>query len=211
MTNQGSAAIEPTRRARRKPGELQLAIAGAAKRSFEKNGYRHTTTREIAEAGSFAEVLIFRHFGTKAQLFEASVVEPFAKELLALAESYDAERPSREFFARLFEFFRASRPAIMSMMSAGDYDTEVDVKALGKPGIITPLFASLEAVTLKDASRHGMTGVDVRMTTAISMATLLGMVVFDEWIFGKRLDELDFMSIVDATWRHLSFGSSSAK
>ena len=49
----------------------------AAARLFAEKGYARATTRALAGAAGVNEVTLFRHFGTKANLF-AAVVETFA-------------------------------------------------------------------------------------------------------------------------------------
>lgn len=49
----------------------------AAEDLFAARGYAATTTREIAERARVSEQLLYNHFGSKQQLFESAVVEPF--------------------------------------------------------------------------------------------------------------------------------------
>jgi AcrR family transcriptional regulator len=49
----------------------------AARACFAQSGYAGTSTRQVAARAGVVENLIFKHFGNKAGLFEAAVVEPF--------------------------------------------------------------------------------------------------------------------------------------
>ncbi|HEX9962000.1 MAG TPA: helix-turn-helix domain-containing protein, partial [Pyrinomonadaceae bacterium] len=45
---------------------LQIAI-----KLFSQNGFRGTTTKEIARAAGVSEAMVFRHFATKDELYHA--------------------------------------------------------------------------------------------------------------------------------------------
>jgi len=55
--------------------ETRRRIVDAAMDLFGKKGYVATTTREIASKAGVTEVTIFRHFGTKENLFETGIKE----------------------------------------------------------------------------------------------------------------------------------------
>src|SRR5271166_5201013 len=49
--------------------ERRKAIVAAAVPLFAKNGFAGTTTRELAEAASISEALLFKHFPSKKHLY----------------------------------------------------------------------------------------------------------------------------------------------
>ncbi|MDO3402774.1 helix-turn-helix domain-containing protein [Mycolicibacterium neoaurum] len=48
----------------------------AARKLVSEQGYRATTTREIARRAELSEMTVFRHFETKVALFAAAVLVP---------------------------------------------------------------------------------------------------------------------------------------
>ena len=64
-------------KARRTAEEVDRLLLDAARKAFAERGYSGTSTREICDAAGVSEALLFRHFGTKADLFDAAVLEPF--------------------------------------------------------------------------------------------------------------------------------------
>ncbi|OYN76200.1 TetR/AcrR family transcriptional regulator [Mycolicibacterium sphagni] len=58
-------------------GNVRARTLKAAHDLFTKQGYQSTTTREISARARVAEPTVFRHFGSKVELFEASILEPF--------------------------------------------------------------------------------------------------------------------------------------
>src|SRR5258706_15293189 len=68
-------------RVRRTSAEVRRLILDAAQALFAANGFRGTSTREIAQTAGVAEVLLFRNFGSKAELYSTAVVLPLAEFL----------------------------------------------------------------------------------------------------------------------------------
>ncbi|HEX7824719.1 MAG TPA: helix-turn-helix domain-containing protein, partial [Mycobacterium sp.] len=58
-------------------GDVRARILKAAHDLFTKQGYQSTTTKQISTRARVAEPTVFRHFGSKVELFEASILEPF--------------------------------------------------------------------------------------------------------------------------------------
>jgi TetR/AcrR family transcriptional regulator len=64
-------------RSKRVPGEERRAqIVAAAQELFSRHGYDGTRTKEIAERAGTREGVLYRHFESKEQLFDAAVLEP---------------------------------------------------------------------------------------------------------------------------------------
>ena len=52
-------------------------ILRASRDLFEERGYDQVSTRDIAGRAGVTQALLFRHFGTKANLFVSAVYQPF--------------------------------------------------------------------------------------------------------------------------------------
>lgn len=80
---------------RMKSGERRAAIVASAVRLFAEKGFRGATTRELAAAAGVTEPVLYQHFATKRELYDA-IIEAKAEqgqerteELKALAETGD--------------------------------------------------------------------------------------------------------------------------
>src|SRR5882672_11092420 len=51
--------------------ERRMQILGVAVSLFSQRGFRGTTTKEIAQAAGISEAMVFRHFATKQELYNA--------------------------------------------------------------------------------------------------------------------------------------------
>jgi AcrR family transcriptional regulator len=132
----GSAHATVAPRARRPSGEVRRLILEAAQSLFATNGFRGTSTREIADTAGVAEVLLFRNFGSKAELYSTAVVLPLTRFFDEWLESdqanWDAtraEEQQHEFIARLYDIVGENRGLIMSYLAMSVFE----------PGIITGL------------------------------------------------------------------------
>jgi AcrR family transcriptional regulator len=86
--------------------ERRAAIVQAAIQMFSQKGFRGTTTRELASAVGVSEPVLYQHFATKKDLYDAIVdrlIEEtsttFQRSFAALGENYD----DRQFFQWLGE------------------------------------------------------------------------------------------------------------
>ncbi len=79
---------------RRAPSEVQDLVLKAAHRLFASQGYHGTTTRQIAEEAGVGEPVLFRNFGSKAGLFEKSILDPFTQFVDEWVKMWDREPPA---------------------------------------------------------------------------------------------------------------------
>lgn len=84
MTDVSPQRVPPRRRA--DWASSRQRILEASSDLFSRNGYRRTSTAELAEAAGVAEATLFRHFPTKAKLFEQAVIAPIRASVTNLAQ-----------------------------------------------------------------------------------------------------------------------------
>ena len=83
----------PAVRARMPASERRQAVLDAACRVFSETSYRGATTAEIARAAGITEPILYRHFGSKRDLYVACLEEAWASFRL-LAEEALAANPA---------------------------------------------------------------------------------------------------------------------
>lgn len=66
--------------------ERREQIIGAARRVFEQTGFDGARTRDLAAAAGVNEALLYRHFGSKEELFEAAVATPLEEAVSKVVE-----------------------------------------------------------------------------------------------------------------------------
>jgi AcrR family transcriptional regulator len=119
-----SAATPPP--ARRLPAEERRAgILAAATRCFADRGFAGTTTASVAVAAGINEALVFRHFGSKQELFLACVDAAWER-LRARGEQLALEEPESRRWrmpGRAFLELVQEDPAVARMWMRGLVET----------------------------------------------------------------------------------------
>lgn len=184
-------APSTTEKATRRPrGAPRLLALEAARTLFARQDYRSTTTKEIAEAAGVAEHLIFRHFGSKAALFNEAVVGPFLELVDELSGRWDsidagpgsAEAVGREFLGALYDLFLENRGLVMTMWGADALSPE----ELRETGIaeIDRAIAVLAGLGSKAQDMLDLDADDPAMAARSTVALVAGMAAFGETFFG---------------------------
>src|SRR5258705_1090865 len=102
---------------KRPPEEVRRVLTESATLMFAARGYAGTTTKAIASHAGVAESVLFRHFGTKANLFTEAAVRPFVDAVEELRQSWrgqldagwDDEATLRAFLGGLYDRLPAPR------------------------------------------------------------------------------------------------------
>jgi AcrR family transcriptional regulator len=98
------------------------AILAAARRQFGQRGYADTTIRSVAEEAGVDPGLVMHFFGSKDQLFSASVRWPFdpATEVAAVVEHGPAEAGERmvSLFVKTWDSRRGRNPIVALLRTA---------------------------------------------------------------------------------------------
>ena len=80
---------------RRTSGEIHQQLLDAAGTLFEAQGYRATTTQQIVDKAGVDAATLYRHFESKADLFEATMLGPL-KQFLDDHAAYWSSQPLGE-------------------------------------------------------------------------------------------------------------------
>jgi AcrR family transcriptional regulator len=189
-----------TRRKRRAPGEARTALMESARELFATRGYAGTSTREIASHADASEVLLFRHFGTKAKLFDEAIIQPFrtfVAEYVTLWEQYSSEdQPVEEvcgeFVNGLYKLLREHRELVVALVAAHAYEFDVvDDEQGGVGNELGDAFTKLESLVVAERDRRGLNALDPPLTVRVTVGMVMAMAVLDEWLFprGRRPSE----------------------
>jgi AcrR family transcriptional regulator len=174
---------------RRRPGEARAEITQAARRLFARRGYQGTSLRLIAQTAHVNEALIFRHFGTKQQLFLDTVVEPFQRfveEVLARWQHRDTPLTNEDlvalFVGELYDFARENQDVLFAIVSAERF-AEDDA---GDPSVVSALSAEVRriaAASSAEAETRDLRDTNFEIVVPCIMAMILGVVLLDPWLF----------------------------
>jgi AcrR family transcriptional regulator len=175
---------------RRRPGELRSDIVRAARQLFLEGGFDGTSMRDIAAATGTSQAMLYRHFPSKVALFRETVVSPFHEfvaELLEELKSHSATEISNHdlfagFTAQVFDLSVQNRRLLLAMFAAHEFSAEAvgDVVTPAGPGLLD-LISELKS---EHEARDWM-AVDVEVATRASVAMILGLALFEDWLFPR--------------------------
>ena len=169
----------PAKRPLRSTEVVRELMLDAARACFAESGYAGTSTRQIAKRAGVVENLIFKHFESKAGLFEAAVVEPFQTAVNSFTAEWSAsvEQPhagedtARRYIEALFDLLEGHAELLLALMA--DRRGE---------GSLAPVMEELERVGMSEITAQGWSGMNVRVLARLHF----GMVAFNA-AFGDAL------------------------
>ena len=118
-TNQ--AVDKPVRKQQQRSIVTQQKLLDAAIEAFSENGFKGTSTRDIAERAGVHHPLITYHFKNKDQLWRAAadkVFRDFRRSLAASLEEHRQDTPKERmaFLIRAYVRYAKSQPALHKVM-----------------------------------------------------------------------------------------------
>jgi TetR/AcrR family transcriptional regulator len=115
------AADKPARKQQQRSIVTQQKLLDAAIQAFSENGFKGTSTRDIAERAGVHHPLITYHFKNKDQLWRAAadrVFRDFRRSLAASLETHRHESPKKRMASliRAYVHYAKSQPALHKVM-----------------------------------------------------------------------------------------------
>jgi AcrR family transcriptional regulator len=191
-TGTGEAAPGKAKATRRTPEEVRELLLGAARALFAARGFAGASTRDIALKAGVSEALLFRHFGTKAKLFERAILDPINEFVHAYVEEWrnrstadhDAESVTRAYIDGFYRLLSEHRELVMALVTAQAYESLQEVSDASP---LSHLLEELESLAGAEAAARGF-HFDVHVATRVAMGMVMGMALLDEWLFqpGRR-------------------------
>lgn len=183
------------RQVRRGPAEIRTLVLRAAHDLFTEQGYHGTKTREIAARAEVAEAVIFRNFGSKAEIFEVSILTPFSDfvtdwaaswraEPLASADPFEITRTFvKGFYGLVLEHRELLRTLFAARVQGGD-------EALAEvAGRVVDQFAeslsTMRGLLLDHGDAREWAGIDPPVTVAVAVGSVMSLVLLDDWVFDQ--------------------------
>jgi AcrR family transcriptional regulator len=178
--------------ARRAPDEVRRLLLEAARSLFAAKGFAGASTRDIALKAGVSEALLFRHFGTKAKLFERAILDPINGFIHTYVEEWKARSaadhtPDGISFAFVDGFYKLlseNRELVLALVTAQAYES---IQELNDASPLSRLLDELEDVAGREAELRGFE-FDVQISTRLVAGMVMSMALLDEWLFpvGKR-------------------------
>ena len=150
-------------------------VLEAALRAFAANGYEGTSTEDIAREAGISQPYLFRLFGTKKELFKATVARCFRRTLDAFqgaAEGLRGEEALRAIGSRYREQLLADRTYLRAQMQAYAACEDPEIREVVRAGF-GDLVAYVERVSglpPEHVSRFFATGMLLNVLASMDLA-----------------------------------------
>lgn len=209
----------PSGKKQRRPGrrtteEVQRLLLVAARELFDEKGYAGATVRDVAQRADVSEILIYRHFGSKAVLFEKAVLEPFVEFAGGWvgnwqdhrAGSIDLDSLGRAYIAGLYELLRGMGGSVTGLLAACTHHPDEFDTANAIRRVLEPLFARIQEVSDAEAQHHGWQNTDMEMAVRAIFSMVVGMSIMDDWLFRPGKEHPPKERIIDELVQILLYG-----
>lgn len=180
------------RRTRRSTPRVKQLILQSARESFQQNGYSNTRTKDIADRADVDEKVIFRHFGSKAALFEAAVVEAVARFLedhVASWQTYfdqehdDVRAPTAAFIAGLYDVLHTNRGLMQAYLAAAAFDARSDGFTKQTHDLLGRVLEPLDELSERERVIAGFGEMNIMVTIRATFGMLLSLAVYGDYLF----------------------------
>lgn len=198
-------------------------MLSAADRLFTEQGYHAVRTRDIADAAGVGESVVFRNFGSKADLFEVAILTPFSQFIDSWAKSWDRRPPSssdpevitRTFVKGIYAFVDEHRALLSTLMAAqmvGDDPRLAEVASVVAQQFTESLLVMRRVLLTQGDARH-YEKLDPPLTVAVSVGSILSLLVMPDWLFpsferrpsrARQIEELTQMLLYGVSGRTAS-------
>jgi AcrR family transcriptional regulator len=179
----------------------------AARDVFVERGYHGASLRQIAIRANATQADLYRHFPSKAKLFEESVFRPFAEFLDQLISGWRAgslDEISNEeliggFTQDMYEFTRTHRGLMMALIAADAHGDEElgDVRSAFREAV-----GQVIAQTRADQDTRGWADIDQEVTVPITISMMISAALLDGWLFPPGADHPGKQRVLDELTRY---------
>lgn len=161
----------------------------AAHALFAEQGYRATTTKQISARAGIAEPTLFRNFGSKAELFESTIIEPFTAFISTWTTGWrnlSTEDPLPELAEGLVRglllLARENQRLLVDLMTARtDPQNDLHASAVSISHQIRDGLRAVQDVGLEIAATRGLDELDPPATISAVASMVLGSVLLEDW------------------------------
>jgi AcrR family transcriptional regulator len=187
----------------------------SARALFAERGYAGTSTREIARAASVTEPMIFRHFGSKAKLFEEAVLAPFntfVSEYIAgwsarPRGAKDVYKETSEFYRGVYEVLAANRRLIHEMIGARAVGGPLTADIASTPQL-GALLERFEEIIERERDDGGFRPFDATVMTRLMFGLVFSIAIHGDWMFeGATRPQPSVEAFIDEMARLTIYGA----
>jgi len=165
-------------------------IITAARDLFARRGYPATTTRDIALEAGVNEATIYRHFGSKPQLFETAVGEPYHRFMNDYMSEWTKNNPQphsgeevvESFVEGLYGAFLENRDLILAFICAQRFE-RLSLSSDSQESVISRELRAMDEWAQKTSDRLQFHDIDIPVTLRCSVAMVMSLALHEDLLF----------------------------
>ena len=163
-----------------KYNDTSRLIMKVALQLFSEKGYYSTTTKEIASTAKVNELTIFRHFGSKGNLFQLTtehyVIDAQVDHILDGVDQLNFERSVKIIAERICALFEQNRKLYKVQMKLSDDEKNFVKLKLSRKliGVLEPYFGELKIAGKVNGDPHVMAATLVTSLLGAFTVDILG-------------------------------------
>jgi AcrR family transcriptional regulator len=166
-------------------------VLSAALDLFAELGYHATTTKQISVRAGVAEPTLFRQFGTKAELYEAAIVEPFSQFIADWTGSWanfsaelTTEEIARQLVDGLLGLVRKDKRLFQELIVArNDPQSDLYASAVAVSSQLRDALRAVQDVGLEIAAERRLVGLDPAATIGAVASMVIGAILLEDWVY----------------------------
>lgn len=186
-----SRARPKNRASRRSSAEIRRLLLDAARSLFEEQGYQATTTQQIVDRARVDAPTLYRHFPSKADLFEAAALSSLKDFLDRRLEYWRATPPVvndpevrlRQFVVGFFEELEAHRESFRLLMASSSEDGLLGELARAISRQFREALLALREVLVNETRAQGSSVASPDAVVGAATGMVVSVVLFEDWVF----------------------------
>lgn len=204
------------RATRKSAAQSRELILAAARELFGQQGFTNAGVKDIATKAGVAEIVVYRIFGTKIQLFEEVIFGQLVEAIVGWFKSWelrsDLEASSyescRAYVDGVYRMVSANRGQILALLSAEAFEPAFAGERTTSSPINTAL-GRIESLVTRICHANDWGGVPTVLTTRVAFSMIFSVAMFPDTILPPGSDRPSDEALIDEMTKLIIYGVSA--
>jgi AcrR family transcriptional regulator len=210
-----SASPTSRRAPRKSSAESRELVVAAARELFGRQGFTNTAVKDVATKAGVAEIVVYRLFGTKAELFEEVIFRQLVEAIVGWLEKWgereagDASswESGRAYIEGVYRMVSANRGQILALLAAEAFEPAfAGERTTSSP--INQALHRIESLVGREVEASGWRGVDVALATRVTFSMIFSIAMFPDTLLPLGAERATDDQIIDEMTAFMIHGVS---
>jgi AcrR family transcriptional regulator len=190
-------------------------IVAAARDLFGRQGFTNTAVKDVADRAGVVEIVVYRIFGTKAQLFEEVIFGQLVEAIVGWLDDWSVRDPGdasswesgRAYIEGVYRMVSANRGQILALLAAEAFEPAfAGQRATSSP--INQALQRIESLVGREAQAQGWRSVDVALATRVTFSMIFSIAMFPDTLLPPGAERPDDDRVIDEMTAFMIHGVS---